>query len=102
MESTGFNDRSWLDGGHPHSESLHITERFRRRDFGHIDLQATFEDAKIYARPWSIDARVDLVADTEMLEYVCNENEKDRAHLVGKASDDKKYAVDVAPELLAK
>jgi hypothetical protein len=102
VESTGFKDRTWLDfGGHPHSEALRITEHFRRRDFGHVDLEETFEDPKIYARPWTVSIRVDLVTDTELLEYVCNENEKDYQHLVGKASDDKKYAVKVAVLVLS-
>jgi hypothetical protein len=103
VESIGFKDRSWLDfGGHPHSEALKITERFVRRDFGHIDLQETFHDPQVYARPWTIDLHADLVTDTELLEYVCHENEKDYQHLVGKASDEKKNAVKVAPEILAK
>ncbi len=103
VESRGFNDRTWLDfGGHPHTEDLRIIERFRRRDFGHIELKETFEDRKAYGRPWTVDIKVDLVTDTEMLEYVCNENEKDYAHLVGKASDEKKNAVKVAREVLAR
>ena len=102
VESIGFNDRSWLDfGGHPHSEALRITERFRRPDVGHLELEETFEDATIYARPWTIKVRVDLVTDTELLEYVCNENEKDYEHLVGKASDAKKDAVKVPTDVLA-
>jgi hypothetical protein len=80
---------------------LKVTERFRRRDFGHIDLQETFEDPKVYARPWTISIGVDLVAETELLEYICNENEKDHEHLVGKASDDKNNAVKVAPAILS-
>ncbi len=103
VESAGFNERSWLDfGGHPHTETLHITERFRRRDFGHIELHETFEDQKIYARPWTVSIDVDAVTDTEMLEYVCNENEKDHQHLVGKASDDKKNAAKVDIRVLAR
>jgi hypothetical protein len=88
VESTGFNDRTWLDvEGHPHTEDLHITERMHRRDFGHIDLDVTFSDPKIYARPWTVKTSLVYWPDTEMLEYVCNENEKDREHLVGKLSD---------------
>jgi len=103
VESTGFNDRTWLDfGGHPHSDELRITERIRRRDFGHLDIEETLTDAKIYAKPWTIAIHGELTADTEMLEYVCAENEKDREHLIGKASDDRKNAVKVAPEVLAR
>jgi hypothetical protein len=101
VESRGFKDPTWLDfGGHPHTEDLRIVERFTRRDFGHIDLQMTFTDPKAYARPWTVGIKAEFVPDTEMLEYVCNENEKDHARLVGKASDDKKYAVKVAPQVL--
>ena len=103
VDSIGFNETTWLDGGgHPHSEALRLTERFRRKDVGHIELGATFEDPKFYTRPWTIAVDVDLVTDTEMLEYVCNENEKDHAHLVGKASDESKNAVRIAPQVLSR
>lgn len=103
VESRGFKEDTWLDfGGHPHTENLRIVERFRRRDFGHVDLQQTYEDPRVYSKPWTVDLKVEFVADTEMLEYVCNENEKDYAHLVGKASDEKKNAVKVAPQVLAR
>ena len=100
VESNGYNDRSSLDiGGHPHGEALRMTERFHRTNFGHIDLDVTFEDPTIYAKPMHATTTMQAVVDTEMLEYVCAENEKDRAHLVGKASDDP--AVELAPEILA-
>ena len=103
IESTGYNDRTWLDdGGHPHTEALHLTERYQRRDFGHMSLKVTIEDPKAYNRSWTIDIRVDLAADTEMIEYVCAENEKDRTHLVGKASDQKKNEITLDPAILAK
>jgi len=101
VESTGFNERSWLDmGGHPHTESLRTTERFRRTTLGHIELQVTFDDTKAYKRPWTISFGVNLAPDTEMLEYVCAENEKDRAHLVGRTAEEKK--VTVSREILSK
>jgi len=103
VESIGFKDTTWLDfGGHPHSEELKVVERFRRTDFGHIELKQTFEDAKVFSKPVTFDVKVEFVPDTEMLEYVCNENERDHARLVGKASDDKKNAVKVPREVLAK
>ena len=103
VESIGFNEATWLDGGgHPHSEALRVTERFRRRDFGHIELTETFEDSKFYAQPWTVSIDVDVVTDTDMLEYVCNENEKDHGHLVGKASDESKNAVKVAAQVLSR
>jgi hypothetical protein len=103
IESAGFNDRTWLDGsGHPHTELLHVTERVRRPDFGHIEMEKTLEDPKALAKPLVVPLKLELDADTEMIEYVCTENERDRQHLVGKAADDLKNAVTVAPEILAK
>jgi hypothetical protein len=82
---TGFNGNTWLDlAGHPTTDALHVTERFRRRDFGHLDIQFTIDDSKAYTRPWTVTFLMRLLADTELLEYVCNENEKDRKHLPGK------------------
>jgi hypothetical protein len=81
VESAGFNDRTWLDNrGTPHSDALHLTERYRRLDFGHLEIEFTFDDPKYYTRPWSTTVRFDLVPDTELIEYVC-ENEKDQAHI---------------------
>jgi len=101
VTTTGYNDRTWLDSaGHPHTEALRTTERFHRRDFGHLELTETFDDPKAYARPWTVKVTADLIPDSDLLEYVCNENERDSAHLVGKASDEK--SVEVAPEVLAK
>jgi hypothetical protein len=101
ITTAGYNDRTWLDyAGHPHTESLRTIERYRRSDFGHLELTETFDDPKTYARPWTVKVTGDLVPDSDLLEYVCNENEKDSAHLVGKASDEK--GVDVAPEILAR
>jgi hypothetical protein len=101
IETAGFNDRTWLDDlGHPHTEALRITERIRRRDFGHMEIVRTAVDPGALAEPWTVPVKLELYADTEPLEYVCNENERDSAHLVGKASDEKGVAV--APEILAK
>jgi hypothetical protein len=83
VESAGFNDRTWLDAlGHPHTEALHVTERFRRRDFGHMKIDITFEDPKTYTRPWTISADAQFTPDTELLEFVCNENERSLQHFV--------------------
>jgi hypothetical protein len=101
IESAGFNDRTWLDDlGHPHTEALRVTERLHRRDFGHMEIIRTAVDPGALAQPWTVPVKLELYADTEPLEYVCNENERDAAHLVGKASDDKGVAI--AAELLAK
>ena len=82
VETAGLNDRGWLDAfGHPRSESMRITERYRRRDFGHMDLEITFNDPKYYTRPFTIKTGLRLMPDSDLLEYVCAENEKDRIHL---------------------
>jgi hypothetical protein len=81
VETSGFNDKTWLDAmGHPHSDQLRITERYRRRDFGHIDVQTTFDDSKMYTRPFTIKLTYRLLADSDILEFFCAENEKDRQH----------------------
>jgi hypothetical protein len=103
VESFGFNDRTWLDhDGHPHSEALRMTERYRRRNFGNLDVDITFSDPSIYARPWTVSVRAELAADTEMLEWVCNESGVKQEHWVGKASDETKGEVPVAADILAK
>ena len=102
VESYGYNDRTWLDHeGHPHTEALRMTERYRRRDFGNLDLEVTLSDPQVYAKPWTVAVRAELATDTELLEWVCNEKGINREHWVGKASDEKKSAVKVAPEVLA-
>jgi hypothetical protein len=85
VESAGFVENNWLDNnGHPGTESLRLTERFRRRDFGHIDLQMTIDDPKAYTKPWTVTVPLQAIPDSELIEYVCDENEKDLQHLVGK------------------
>ena len=82
VETTGFKENSWLDFiGHPRSESMRITERYRRRDFGHMDLEVAFDDPKYYTRPFTLKTGLRLIPDSDVLEYVCAENEKDRAHM---------------------
>lgn len=101
IESNGFKDRSWLDmGGHPHTEALHTTERYHRTSLGYMDVQVTFDDPNAYAKPWTISFVANLAPDTEMLEYVCGEDEKDRAHLVGRTAGEKQ--VRVSPEKLSR
>jgi hypothetical protein len=103
VESNGFNDRTWLDhDGHPHTEALRTTERYRRATFGTLDVEVTFSDPKAYARPWTVAVRAELAADTEMIEWVCNESPHGVEHWVGKASDERKNEVQVAPAILSK
>jgi hypothetical protein len=93
VETSGFNDRTWLDfAGHPHSEMLRMIERFHRTSVGRLDLQVTLEDATVYAKPVTLAAGGNFVPDTDLIEYVC-ENEKDRAHLVGRTAAEKTVVV---------
>lgn len=85
VETRGFRDRGWLDGfGHPYSDALRVVERFRRRDFGHMDIQIAIDDPKAYRRPLTYTQSQVLRPDGDLLELVCNENERDSTHLVGK------------------
>jgi hypothetical protein len=85
VESSGFNGKAWLDQvGHPSTEALRVTERFTRRDFGHMDVVSTIDDPKAYKKPWGYTQPLSLLADTELLELVCNENNTDLPHLKGK------------------
>ena len=86
--TAGYNDKTALDlAGHPHTEALRLTERYRRRDVGHMDLQVTFDDPKDYTRPWTLLLEYELIPDGDLIEYVC-ENERDTPHLVGKSGDE--------------
>jgi hypothetical protein len=103
IETNGYNDRTWLDlTGHPHSEALRVTERFRRLDTGHMQLQMTLEDPKTYTRPWTISVNVQLLPDTEILEFVCNENEKSSERYLGDATTNKAREVTLAPAVLSR
>ena len=83
VETIGFNGKGPLDiFGHPRSEKMRITERYRRRDVGHLDVAITFDDPLVYTRPFTITVTHLLQADTDILEYFCNENEKDQVHLI--------------------
>ncbi len=103
VESSGYNDKSWLDhDGHPHTEALRMTERYTRRNLGNMDVEITISDPAIYARPWTIKVRADLSPDTEMIEFVCQEANKNQEHWVGKASDEKPADVPLTAATLAK
>jgi hypothetical protein len=81
VETVGLNEKSWLDRvGHAHSDALRVTERFRRRDFGHMDIQMTLDDPKTYIKPISYTQPITLLSDTDLLEYFCTDNEVDTAH----------------------
>jgi hypothetical protein len=85
VDTIGFNNRGWLDAvGHTRSESMHVTERFHRRDFGHMDLQITLDDPKTFTKPVTVKFSLSLQADGDVLELFCSEDEKDLAHSVNK------------------
>ena len=78
VDSQGFNGRVWLDQlGKPSTEALHVTTRFRRKDFGHMEIGITIDDPKAYTKPWGATVEVTLAPNTELMEFICLENEKD-------------------------
>ena len=103
VESNGYNDRTWLHTrGLPHTEGLRMTERYHRSDFGHIQVDATYDDPGTFDSPLHAVIRMEFVADDEMLETVCNESSEGRSHWGGDISDAEEKVVDVAPEILAR
>jgi len=81
VETTGFNDRSWLDrAGHTHSDAMRVVEKFHRRDFGHLDVTVTIDDPKTFTRPITFTQPNTLTPDGDLLEYFCTDNEQDSAH----------------------
>ena len=94
VTTAGFNDRTTIDlAGHPHTEALRTTERFHRRDIGHLEVQITFDDPKAYTRPWTLPMEFNLVPDQDLMEYVC-ENERDARHLVGASGEEFQISAD--------
>jgi hypothetical protein len=85
VETAGSNGKAWLDtNGHPVTDALKVTERYHRKDFGHMDLEITIDDPKAYTKPWTVTENPVLQADDELIEYICEENNKDVGHFVGK------------------
>ena len=85
VETAGFRDGLWLDsGGSPLTDAARITERFRRANYGKLQIEITVDDPKAYTKPWTIHVDQVIVLDTELMDYICLENEKDVPHLVVK------------------
>ena len=82
VETTGFRDAGWLDTqvARPHSDALRVTERFRRVDFGRIELAVTIDDPKAYRKPWTVTTRLNLLADTELIEAFCENHAQTMEH----------------------
>jgi hypothetical protein len=83
VQTTGFKEEGgWLDNaGHPRGEHMLITERFHRRDFGHTELEIRYDDPKYYTRSFTNKTTLNLIPDSDIIEFVCTENEKDMQHL---------------------
>ena len=84
VDTVGFNDKSWLGVAYPHTERMHVVERFRRPDLGHLELEMTVEDPGAFKKPWVVKRAANLDPADEVMEFVCNENEKDLKHLPDK------------------
>jgi hypothetical protein len=85
VETKGFEDGQWLDrSGSPLTSAAKMTERFHRPNYGTLEIDLTVDDSKAYTKPWSIHLSQAIVLNTELLDYICLENEKDASHLVGK------------------
>jgi hypothetical protein len=85
IDAIGFRDRGWLNfSGQPHSDKLHVTERLGRPDLGHLEIEITLDDPGAFQKQWTGTLYATLATDVELQEFVCNENNKDAVHLVGK------------------
>ena len=85
VDAIGFRDRGWLNfGGQPHSDRLHVIERMRRPDLGHLEIEITLDDPGAFQKTWTGTLFATLAPDIELQEFVCNENNKDVEHMVGK------------------
>ena len=78
VDTVGFNDKFWFDYmGHPHTEKLHTIERYTRTDLGHMSIEVTIDDPGAYAKPFTTVGQATLMPGTELLEYICQENNQD-------------------------
>ncbi len=85
VQTSGFRDGMWLDrSGSPMTDAAQLTERFHRVNYGNLEIEVTLDDPKAYTAPWTVTLHQFIVLNTELLEYFCQENEKDQTHLVGK------------------
>ncbi len=86
VDTVGFNDKFWFDyKGHPHTEKLHTIERYTRTDFGHMSIEVTIDDPGAYAKPFTTVGHATLMPGTELMEYICQENNQDLPLLTGPA-----------------
>ena len=85
VQTNGLRDGTWIDRiGSTISEAANMTERFHRVNYGQLDVDLTIDDPKVYTQPVTVTLRQRIVLDTDLLDYCCNDNERDAAHMVGK------------------
>ena len=85
VRSNGFRDGMWLDrAGNPMTDAAKLTERFRRVNYGTLEIDVTIDDPKAYTKPWTVKVTEFIMLNTELIDFICAENEKDASHLVGK------------------
>ena len=83
VDTTGFTEQSWVgDGNFPHTPAMRMTERYRRPDYGHLEVQVTFDDPGTFVKPLHANFKWNLAPQEELLEFVCENNKPE--HLVGK------------------
>jgi Carboxypeptidase regulatory-like domain len=83
IDTVGYNDKSWV-GLSPHTEMLHVIERYRRPDRGHLRVDVTIEDPATYVKPWTQHSIWDFAPKEDVLEYICSENNKAAQRLGGR------------------
>ncbi len=82
VESRGFRDDNWLDtSGNPMTDAAQVTERIHRPSFGSLNVEITISDPKAYTRPWTVVVHEKALLDTEMIDFMCMENNKDIVHM---------------------
>jgi hypothetical protein len=85
VETTGLRDGGWLDiNGSPQTDAAKLTERYRRPDYGHLEVDVTIDDPKAYTKPFTVRLEQRIMPDTELIEFICNENDTSPKHMVGK------------------
>jgi hypothetical protein len=85
VETSGFRDDVWLDvEGSPLTEAGKMTERFRRLNYGNMEIDITVDDRKAYTKPWTVKVHHRIMLDTDLIEFVCQENERDARHMTDK------------------
>jgi hypothetical protein len=86
IDTVGFNDKFWFDfRGHPHTEQLHTIERYTRKDFETMVNEITIDDPGAYSRPFKVTFNARIMPEGEILEYICQENNRDLSHILGPA-----------------